>query len=690
MTEAVDARQTLLGLISSEFEITRGHPLPLGATLMRGGINFAVFSKNATDVTLVICVPGSGEPLVEFPLDPKYNRTGDVWHAFIYGLDPGVEYGYRMSRRGVDASPVHAFDHRIILLDPHSRELTGSNSWGEGTFGRGLRSRVTDDNFDWGFEHPLNTHLADSIIYEVHVRGFTRHPSSGVESAGTFGGLAEKIPYLKSLGITAVELLPVNEFDENDNPRFNPYTGERLHNYWGYHPISFFALKNSYCARFDPIPEFKRMVRALHEAGIEVILDMVFNHTAEGNHLGPTISYRGIDNATYYLIDQTSGSDYNYSGCGNTLNCNHPVVRDLVLESLRYLVTELHVDGFRFDLASILGRGRDGSVLANPPLLERIAADPVLANAKLIAEAWDAAGLYQVGSFPNWGRWAEWNGKFRDDIRRFVKGDAGMVSSLATRLAGSADLYQWDGRAPYHSINFVTSHDGFTLADLVAYNRKHNESNGENNADGSNDEHCWNCGEEGPASSPEVESLRKRQIKNLAGLLMLSQGTPMILGGDEIGRTQNGNNNAYCHDNETTWFDWNMLESNADLFRFFQLLIQFRKSHSSLRQRTFGDSLISWHGTSPFEPDWSRESRSLGMMLSGAPTDSDIFIIANAHWERRWFELPACTVDGSWHRVIDTSLPYLEEILPTGHETPLIDPLSYSVAPRSLVVLISK
>ncbi len=435
------------------------------------------------------------------------------------------------------------------------------------------------------------------------------------------------------------------------------------------------------------------MVKTLHEAGIEVILDMVFNHTAEGDERGPTLCFRGLDNKIYYLLDPETGEYANYSGCGNTLNCNHPVIRWLILQSLRYWVTEMHVDGFRFDLASILGRGTDGSVLANPPLLEAIAADPVLANTKLIAEAWDAAGLYQVGTFPNWGRWAEWNGKFRDDVRRFVKGDANMVPLLATRMAGSADLYQNDGRAPFHSINFVTSHDGFTLMDLVSYNEKHNEANGENNADGSNENHSWNCGEEGTSSNPRINRLRKQQMKNLASILLLSQGVPMILAGDEMGRTQQGNNNPYCQDNEISWLNWRLLRQNRDLFRFFKELIAFRKRHAILRRRTYQDPDevpdFIWHGVKPCQADWGWHSRFLGLQLVGGKTENDLLILANSYEGRLTVELAPPSHHKQWYRFVDTSLSPPQDIRADGKFARLAKPLSYNAAPHSVVVLVS-
>jgi glycogen operon protein len=560
-----------------------------------------------------------------------------------------------------------------------------------------LRSRVIDEEFDWGHEHPLNTPLADSVIYEMHVRGFTRDPSSGVSSPGTFRGVVEKIPYLQELGVTAVELMPVTEFEECDNPRRNLLTGEPLRNFWGYQPVSFFAPKAAYARDGRaglPVHEFKEMVKALHQAGIEVILDMVFNHTGEGDERGATFCWRGLDNPTYYIVDPKTGRYLNYSGCGNTMNCNHPVVRFQILGALRYWVTEMHVDGFRFDLASILGRGRDGEVLPNPPLIEAIAADPVLAHVKLIAEAWDAAGLYQVGSFPSWGRWAEWNGRFRDEVRRYVKSDGGMTRLLAQRLSGSPDLYRGSARAPWHSINFITSHDGFTLEDLVSYNEKHNWENGEGNTDGHGDNLSWNCGEEGPSSRPEVLALRTRQQRNFLALLLLAQGVPMLLGGDEFGRTQGGNNNAYCQDSRTSWFDWSLLESNRPLFRFTSRLIRFRKLHPSLRRRTFFEDEkrppLAWHGARLNKPDWDGPSRALGMHLTGADGDEPIYIFSNAHWEPCVFELPKLPAGRSWRCFLDTGLPGAQDAAEPGAEVPLPTGKTYAAGPRSVVVLVGR
>jgi glycogen operon protein len=705
MSHTPPVPERLLRALQGDFGVGRGHPLPFGAAPRRDGVNFAVVSKDATAVTLVLFLPGDEEPVLELPLDPRLNRTGDIWHVFVRGLDPGIEYGFRVARSPNPEPWRHRFDPARVLIDPYGKAVAGLEGWGAGNgrkFGRleRMRSRVVDEEFDWGaVEHPLNVPLADSVIYELHVRGFTRHPSAAVAHPGTFAGLVEKIPYLRELGVTAVELMPVTEFEEGDNPNSNPLTGAPLKNFWGYQPASFFAPKASYARdgrNAGAVREFKATVKAFHEAGIEVILDIVFNHTGEGNERGPTFCWRGLDNETYYLLEPGTGRYLNFSGCGNTLNCNHPVVRSMILTALRYWVTEMHVDGFRFDLASILGRGRDGEVLANPPLLEVIAADPVFAHTKLIAEAWDAAGLYQVGSFPSWGRWAEWNARYRDEVRRFMRGDPGMVPLLATRLAGSADLYRGSGRAPYHSINFVTSHDGFTLADLVSYDRKHNLANGEDGRDGAEENFSWNCGEEGPSSSPAVGALRRRQVRNLATLLFMSQGVPMMLGGDEIGRSQGGNNNAYCHDDETSWVDWTAKERNADLFRFFTRLIRFRREHPSLRRRRFfedgavGPPEVSWHGARRDHPDWSAASRALAMHLRAGNSDEDIYLAANAHDEAHDFELPPLPGGKQWRRFVDTLREPPEDAREPGAEPVVERQKSYRVGPRTVVVLVGR
>jgi len=684
------------------YRTERGHPLPIGATVHRAGVNFSVFSKEATGCSLLLFHPGEREPVATLPLDPHSNRTGQVWHLFVIGLDAGEHYGYRFSMEPNPNSSIYRFDPAQNLLDPYARVISGGFDWGIASIqAEGLRhSVIAEDHFEWEQDQPLNIPLVDSIIYEMHVRGFTRHGSSGVAHPGTFAGLIEKIPYLKKLGVTAIELLPVNEFEESDTDRTNPFTGEPLLNLWGYQPIAFFAPNAAYCSTRgdgDQVREFRQVVKAMHRAGIEVILDMVFNHTAEGAADGPTFSFRGIDNATYYLLDRTSGEYLNYSGCGNTVNANNPVVRDFIVECLRYWVTEMHVDGFRFDLASILGRGEDGSVLKNPPLLERMAYDPVLANSKLIAEAWDAAGLYQVGTFPAWGRWAEWNGIFRDDVRKFVKGDQGMTSALSTRLLGSPDLYETSAREPYHSINFVTCHDGFTLNDLVAYNEKHNLANGENNTDGNNANLSWNCGAEGPTADPAVNELRARQRKNFAAILLFSHGVPMLLAGDEMGRTQQGNNNAYCQDNDMSWVNWGLTNENAGLVRFFQLMIAFRKRCPMLRRDTFeldGNSgfHVTWHGTKRMSADWGPESRSVAMQwtqLHADGTRDDLHFIAHAHWEDATFELPDIGAR-KWFRLVDTALASPLDIAEEGKEYSLPWQQSYPVKARSVAIFVAK
>lgn len=699
-------RQELLNLIDADFEISRGYPSPFGATLVRGGINFAVFSSQANAVSIVIFSGCQTDILMEFPLDPRYNRTGNVWHAFIKGLDAGISYGYRVSNE--DTSGRMMQDSRIVLLDPYAGATCGGETWArplritrdnkEHTFRLSL---IIDNLYDWGNDQPLNIPLKDSIIYELHVRGFTRHPSSDVSNPGTFIGLSEKIPYLKELGLTAVELMPVTDFDETMPIAKNPETGECLLNFWGYDPLSFFAPKASFAKNNQmgqQVSEFKSMVKAFHEAGLEVILDMVFNHTGEGNQKGPVYHLKGLDNSTYYIIDPKTNEYLNYSGCGNTINCNHPVLRNMIMDSLRYWVTEMHVDGFRFDLASILGRGRDGEVLPNPPLLEQIAEDPILANTKLIAEAWDAAGLYQVGDFTHGKRWMEWNGKFRDDVRLFVRGEPGMAAKLATRLSGSSDLYQDDGREPFHSVNFVTCHDGFTLRDLVTYSEKHNWMNGENNRDGSDYNLSWNCGVEGETNLAAVNRLRSRQMRNFAAILLLSQGVPMILSGDEFGRTQKGNNNAYCQDNDIGWIDWRLAEKNEDQMRFFKLLIRFRKDHAHLRRSRFlvemvdGRPEMIWHGFQLNQPDWSESSKSLAMHYAAnkKKNDCDIFIMFNSDMISQTFELPHLKADRHWYRVMDTYIEPPQDFCDEGHEVRLGLQSHYNAGAFSVVLLISK
>jgi glycogen operon protein len=677
----------------TSFRISRGHARPFGATARPGGVNFAVFARHAQSVHLVLFREGQEEPVLEIPLDPAQHRTGDVWHVFVHDLKPDALYGYRIS--GPQAARAgHRYNPQAVVLDPYAQAVSGGHRWGvhDTTNGRGgrlsRRGRVVADDFDWGDDRPPGTPLAQTVVYELHVRGYTRHPSSGVQHPGTFLGLVEKIPHLQGLGVTAVQLMPAMEFDELDHGHRHPLTGEILRNYWGYSPLSFFAPKASYAARAgQQVREFKEVVRAFHKAGIEVILDVVYNHTCEGNEHGPTLSFRGLDNAIYYMLDR-EGRYYNFSGCGNTLNCNHPVVRELVLDSLAYLVSECHVDGFRFDLASILGRGKDGRVLEEPPLLVHIAEHPVLSGAKLIAEAWDAAGLSQVGKFPAWGRWAELNGWFRDDVRRFLRSEPAATAAVAKRVCGSLDLYGDGARHPHHSVNFVTCHDGFTLADLVSYNQKHNWANGENNRDGWNDNLSFNCGVEGPTDNTHVNALRQRQMRNFLTMLFISQGVPLISQGDEFGRTQQGNNNAYCQDNEISWVDWGLAERNAGLLRFTRMMVALRKRHFALSREQFVNR-VSWHGTRPGEPDWSGARRVLAFQLHGGGGRPDLFVLFNSHWEWQTFHLPAHHGHHRWRRLVDTNLNPPDDVVDEQHAVYLSPADRYTAAPRSAVILVS-
>jgi glycogen operon protein len=680
----------------------RGRPVPFGASQRQGGLNFAVFSRHARKVHLVLFKEGYEEPIGEIPLDPVINKTGDVWHILVWGLPADILYGYRVDGP-FDPKAGHRFNADQVVLDPYAKALSGGSKWGvpdlprvhvngngNGHAGKRLtrRGRIVCDDFDWEGDLPLNTPLSQTVIYELHVRGFTRHPSSGVRHPGTFLGLCEKIPYLRSLGVTAVQLMPVLEFDEFDQVHRNPFTGEQLRNYWGYSPLSFFAPKAAYAARpGEQVSEFKQMVKEFHRAGIEVILDVVYNHTAEGNEHGPTLSFRGLDNAIYYTLDR-QGNYYNFSGCGNTLNCNHPLVRDLILDSLTYLVAECHVDGFRFDLASILGRGTSGEVLADPPLLRHIAEHPTLAGTKLLAEAWDAAGLSQLGKFPAWGRWAEFNGLFRDEVRRFIRGEAGAVGAVAKRICGSIDIYGNSSRHPYHSINFVTCHDGFTLHDLVSYNHKHNWANGENNRDGWEDNLSYNHGHEGPTNDASINALRQRQMRNYLTLLLISQGVPFLTQGDEFGRTQQGNNNAYCQDNEVSWVDWRLAEQNAGLLRFTRQMIALRKKYFARSREEFVNR-VSWHGLRIGNPDWSGQSRALAFHMHGWHGQPDLYVLFNAHWTPQCFELPRRDGRPGWRRLVDTNLPVPDDIAEEKDAVPLRPGDHYLVTPRSAVVLIS-
>jgi glycogen operon protein len=670
------------------FATSRGHCRPFGPTVRPGGVNFAVFSRHAQRVSLVLFQEGQEEPVAEIALDPAVNKTGDVWHVFVHGLKPDALYGYRVAGPFAPKAG-HRFNPRVVVLDPCAPALSGGHVWGRPDAPAGQphgrltrRGRVVADDFDWGGDGPPNTPLAQTVLYEMHVRGYTRHPSSGVRHPGTFLGLCEKIPHLKALGVTAVQLLPVMEFDELDHVP----TGSLLRNYWGYSTLSFFAPKGAFAAEAgQQVREFKEMVKAFHAAGIEVILDVVYNHTSEGNEHGPTLSFRGLDNAVYYSLDR-EGRYYNFSGCGNTLNCNHPVVRDLVLDSLTYWVSELHVDGFRFDLASILSRGPDGKVLEDPPLLRHIAEHPVLSGVKLIAEPWDAAGLAQLGKFPAWGRWAELNGCFRDDARRFLRSDPGAVASAAKRICGSLDLYGDTARHPHHSVNFVTCHDGFTLHDLVSYNVKHNEANGENNRDGWDHNFSSNYGHEGPTGDGTLNALRQRQMRNFLTLLLVAQGVPFLSQGDEFGRTQRGNNNAYCQDNDISWVDWSLAEKNAGLLRFTRMLVALRKRHFALDREQFVNR-VSWHGTAVGEPDWTGQSRTLAFQLHGQP---NLYVLFNAHWDWQKFALPLHDGRRSWRRLVDTNLPVPDDVVEESDAVALCPADHYLAAPRSAVILIGR
>jgi glycogen operon protein len=688
------------------FDIAPGSPMQLGSTIMPDGINFALFSRHADNIWLLLFTP-AGTPIGEIELDPDHNKTGDIWHILLR-TRKHVQYCFRSKGPHDPGGTGHFFDENIVLLDPYARALTGGENWnGPRKKQAGFKRRclVMENHFDWEDDRPLNIPLQDSVIYEMHVRGFTQHPSSRVEHPGTFAGIIEKIPYLRELGITAVELMPVTEFNENENTNINPVTGRKLLNFWGYSPISFCAPKASYAAdnkNGNQVSEFKEMVKALHRAGIEVILDVVFNHTAEGGSNGPVLNFRGLDNSIYYLLDPQTRKYLNFSGCGNTLNCNHPIVRQHIISCLHFWVIEMHVDGFRFDLASILGRDQRGEPLPNPPMVEMIAEDPILSHTKIIAEAWDAAGLYQVGSFSTSGRWAEWNGKFRDDVRAFMCGYEGTVASLATRIAGSSDLFQKSLRRPYNSINFITSHDGFTLMDLVSYNAKHNLENGEENLDGSDHNISWNSGHEGETSNVAVNRLRTRRIRSLALILMLSQGVPMLLAGDEFGRTQKGNNNAYCHDTPLSWIDWDLKEKNKDLFRFFRLLIKLRRNHPVFRRTDFFPDLthelhhpIKWQSCRPGDQVWNSSSQCLAFLLDGngaeVEPDNDFFIMLNGSSAKvQTFDAPTPKRNRRWRKIVDTAAPppldILEEtksiLLPSNH--------NLEVEPMAGVVLISE
>jgi isoamylase len=683
--------------------IETGQPSPLGATVYQNGVNFSVFSRSASTVELLFFDrEDDSEPASVIRIDAYTNRTYHYWHVFVPEARAGQIYAYRVYGP-FDPTSGLCFDPTKILLDPYGRGVVVPQNYSreaarqEGHNTRtAMKSVVIDPrSYDWEGDAPLRTPSSRTIVYEMHVKGFTRHPSSGVAEniRGTYAGLIQKIPYLQDLGITAVELLPVFQFDACDCP-------SGLVNYWGYAPVSFFAPHQAYSSRQDsrgPIDEFRDMVKALHRAGIEVILDVVYNHTAEGDHSGPTLCFRGFDNQAYYILEQDRSRYANYTGTGNTLNANHPIVRRMILDSLRYWVSEMHVDGFRFDLASILSRDSSGNLMSTPPVLWDIESDPVLAGTKLIAEAWDAAGLYQVGSFIG-DSWKEWNGRFRDDFRSFFRGEEASVGRVADRFLGSPEIYGHKQREAEQSVNFITCHDGFTLNDLVSNNQKHNEANCEENRDGANDNRSWNCGVEGPTDDPVIEKLRNRQVKNFLTTTLLALGMPMILMGDEVRRTQFGNNNNYCHDDELNWFDWNLLEKHADVHRFVNLLIARRllRDVEAERQRKSLNQLLyearkAWHGVKLYQPDWSHHSHSIVFSAEIPKEKLLLHLIMNAYWEPLEFELPSSAGRSGepWRRWIDTALDSPHDII-EWQSAPAIDGDSYRAEPRSVVVLFSR
>ena len=705
-----------------------GTPLPLGASVAEGGVNFSVFSRNATKVFLEFySASEDSEPYAQVEFSPSENRTGDIWHAFVPGIKPGSLYLFRVDGP-FEPSKGHRFNVHQRLFDPYAKTITPVSVFynlppdysapldkNDVEHGKNQRAKVfpkcvviDNENFDWQGDRPINRPLSESVIYEVHLKGFTAGKNAGVSCPGTYAGFIEKIPYLKDLGITAVELLPIFEFDEFENSNVNPRTGERMKNYWGYSTINFFSPKASFAADKTPggcVNEFKTLVRELHKAGIEVILDVVFNHTAEGNEHGVALNFRGFENSVYYTLVGSHKEYYmNFSGCGNTMNCNHPIVRNFIIDSLRYWVLNYHVDGFRFDLASILSRGQEGELLKFPPLTNAIAEDPVLGKTKIIAEPWDAGGAYQRGGFPGGRRWAEWNDRFRDDIRRFWRGDEYVSTNAATRISGSSDLFTISGRAPYHSINYVCCHDGFTMNDLVSYNGKHNDENGEGNRDGSDSNWSYNHGYEGPTLNPVIEKMRNRQMRNYILTLLISQGTPMLLGGDEFRRGQQGNNNAYCQDNDISWFDWGNCSLNSALVSFTRKAIRLRKDHPVFRRTEFFKGSmagkkpdIQWYAADGSNPDWSKISRFLAFRLLGTfdsrakkISDNDFFIAANTDRQDIMLRIPAITDSRKWYRIADTSIEDETSLLSVENAETLISQDRYVLPASSMLILVAK
>lgn len=681
------------------FKIRPGFFRMYGACVASNGVSFTINSHGATRCTLLLFKPQAPKPYARIPFPDSY-RIGDTYSMLVFDIKPD-EFEYAFSFDGpYEPAKGLLFNEENVLLDPYSRAVTGQRKWGEKPEGGKdfeYRARVVKSNFDWGNIKQLEQPFEDLVIYETHVRGYTKDKSSGVSAPGTFAGLKDKIPYLKDLGINAVELMPIFEFDEMESARV--VDGVQLYNYWGYNTVSFFAPNTSYAFNEEHNhegDELKSLIKALKENGIEVILDVVFNHTAEGNEMGPCFSFKGIDNNVYYMLTPDAHY-YNFSGCGNVMNCNHPVVRNFIIDCLRHWAIEYRVDGFRFDLASILGRDQNGAPMANPPILESLAFDPVLGKMKLIAEAWDAGGLYQVGSFPSWNRWAEWNGRYRDDMRSFLKGDDGMAGNAITRITGSRDLYSPESRGHKASVNFMTCHDGFTLYDLYSYNEKHNEKNGWNNTDGDNNGHSWNCGAEGETDDPNVNGLRRRLIKNAFAALLCSRGPAMFFAGDEFCNTQFGNNNAYCQDNIISWLDWSRLEEFKEIHDFVRHMIQFRKEHPILRKMTKPSSCqfpeISVHNGTPFNASTDYKTKLIGIMYAGRneeDTEDDIvFYCMNAYWEPLVMQLPVLPNGKHWHVDTNTNAEYFDGEDFT-EKTELLGVNTIRVPARTTIILVAE
>lgn len=665
------------------YHATPGSTIPLGVTKTDSGYNFSLYSQHAAKVLLTLFFPKHDQPFLQMPM----HKTDKIWHLSLENLPTEFEYCYRIEGNNA-AQKGLAFNPNTYLLDPYAKNLNSSSTWGKEDSvykTKKLRGRVGPEiAFDWEDDAPPRHLMTELIIYEMHVRSFTASPSSKCLHPGTFLAIIDKIPFLKELGVNAIELLPVYEFNEQEYDKKNPQTKEQLYNFWGYSSVSFFSPMHRFgsssiygAAAID----FKKMVKELHKNGIEVLLDVVYNHTAEGSMQGPTFSFRGIDNTAYYMVDH-EGKYRDYTGCGNTLNANHPVCQRLILDSLRYWVEEMHVDGFRFDLASVLTRGTNGAPLEHPPLIEAIDRDPILSKIKRIAEPWDAAGLYQVGSFP--GKWAEWNGKYRDTVRRFIKGTDGQVGAFAMVLSGSEDIFR-SSKNPSNSINFITAHDGYTLYDLVSYQGKYNLANGENNRDGNNQNESWNCGAEGPTDNPKIKALRERQMRNFHLALLLSFGVPMMQMGDEYGHTRRGNNNSWCQDNDLNWYQWDQLEQHKDFFRFCSLVNQWRKNQPLFHKNFFlKKEEIDWHGLHPYAPDWSPKCRTIAYTLKDTIKGESLYIAFNANFTPATFHLPPSSPEKKWFRLIDTSLPSPHDFEPDPRET---SPLtSYTIPAHSAFV----